>query len=202
MINTNNSIIPLISRFVIEISLAISNIQLKDALQLQTFKDPLTSLSNRRYLEETLVKDISVAKRMHSPLSLLMIDIDHFKRFNDEFGHEVGDIVLKEVAKLFQKNIRNSDNVYRLGGEEFLIVLPDATQEEAFEKAENIRVQISEQVITYQDITIPPVTISIGISTYPIHADTQEALLATADKALLMAKAQGRNQSLIFNRKK
>jgi diguanylate cyclase (GGDEF)-like protein/PAS domain S-box-containing protein len=165
------------------------NIRLRD----QSVRDPLTGLFNRRYLEESLGRELIRAERQNTMVSLIMGDIDHFKNVNDTYGHPAGDKVLKVCGELIRKNCRGSDIYCRYGGEEFLMVCLDMTSEKAYERAEQLRMAISDMQIIFEGAVIK-VTASFGIASYPQHGDTDNALISAADNALYGAKNAGRNQ--------
>ena len=180
--------------FAEQVALAVTNLELRETLRNQSIRDPLTGLFNRRYTEETLRREIARATREEAPLSLIMIDIDHFKRVNDTFGHEVGDEVLKQVATVLQQQTRSGDVASRLGGEELLVALPKATLEASVNKAEQLRAAVESLPLRAQGNRVGPVTISLGVATYPAHGTTAEELLRAADVALYRAKHEGRNR--------
>jgi len=155
--------------------------------------DPLTGQKNRRAIMDELKLELERTKRYNSIFSIIMYDIDHFKQINDTFGHDVGDEVLIELSKLFRRKVRPMDKISRLGGEEFLILVPETSAANAFEMAEHLRIIISE----YQLFKIPQMTISAGIAQYQV-GDTINDLLKRADIALYEAKQNGRNQ-VAFN---
>lgn len=159
--------------------------------------DPLTRLWNRNGMQALIDKEWAVAQRLDRPITLIMGDIDHFKKVNDTFGHLGGDIVLKQVAKRLLNALRGEDAVGRMGGEEFLMVLTDSKPEEIFETAERIRKTVCDEVIHIEGAT-HPVTISLGVATcYPAKADDQLAIIKRADDALYQAKNSGRNKSVV-----
>jgi len=162
-------------------------------LQEQAVRDPLTGLYNRRYLDETLEREVSRAKREGYPISLAMIDLDHFKRVNDTYGHKAGDEVLKILGTILQSHAREGDIPCRYGGEEFLLVLPRMAPEVAQARAEHWREAFAARRIRHGEFEIH-VTMSIGLATYPNHALTADALILSADHALYQAKAAGRNR--------
>lgn len=176
---------------------ALANLKLRDTLRTLSIRDPLTGLFNRRYLEESLVRELHRAARSDKPLSVIMIDVDHFKRFNDQFGHEAGDLVLRTFAEIIQQHIRKSDMACRLGGEELVVVLPDAGIEVASARAEALRQAIHDLALRYQNKPLGSVTASFGVAVYPDHATTSEALLQAGDTALYRAKHEGRNRVCI-----
>ncbi len=181
------------------IGISIANIQLRVKLRQQSIRDPLTGLFNRRYLEETLSREVSRARREGSELAVLMIDVDHFKQFNDTYGHEVGDNVLRCIGRTLSRQCRESDLACRYGGEEFALVLPLTTQAQAVAKAEQIRAEIRDIEQTQTSVIPKPVTISVGLAMCPADAVTAESLLELADQALYRAKRAGRDQVICAN---
>jgi diguanylate cyclase (GGDEF)-like protein len=177
-----------------QISLAISNLRLQETLRTQSLRDPLTGLFNRRYLEVSLARDLARAVRRSQPLAVLMLDIDHFKSFNDSHGHEAGDATLTKFGELLASLSRSEDVACRFGGEEFTLVLQEADAGLALDRAEEIRRAANDMRIEYRRQTIGPVTVSIGVASYPMHGDTPEQLIRRADRALYIAKEQGRNR--------
>lgn len=186
----------LASSFADHIALSLSNIRLRESLHKQSISDPLTNLYNRRFFDENVKMELLRAERKGSVLSLLIIDIDLFKTFNDTYGHEVGDLVLKEVSNVLKKHLRESDIACRMGGEEFAIIMPEASKEVAFDRAEEIRLAITNINIKNGGRPIEPITVSIGIATYPNHAATLKTLIESADAALYHAKHNGRNRTI------
>ncbi len=180
-----------------QIGLALANLHLRNDLRQQAIRDPLTGIYNRRYMMETLQQEFSRAKRLHSTIGLLMIDLDHFKRFNDTFGHDIGDLVLKRVARVLRKNSRAEDTVCRFGGEEFCLVCPDMSLENAQYLAEKFRKRIRNLDIRVNHKPIDAVTLSIGVALFPHHAHDAELLLKSADEALYRAKAEGRDRVVV-----
>ncbi|QWP79176.1 diguanylate cyclase [Lysobacter sp. K5869] len=177
-----------------QLSLAIVNLQLRETLRVQSLRDPLTGLFNRRYLEENLQRELLRCQRRGLPLSVLMLDVDHFKRFNDTHGHAAGDALLARVGQLLQELVRNEDIACRYGGEEFTVVLPEADGEAARQRAERIRAAIAATTIVHLRQTFGPATCSIGVATSASERDTPQQLLQTADAALYRAKAEGRDR--------
>lgn len=176
-----------------QLALALANLQLQASLRTQSIRDPLTSLFNRRYLEASLPRELMRAERRKGGLSVLMFDLDHFKRYNDTQGHDAGDALLGAFGALLAQSCRGEDMPCRFGGEEFTLVLTDADHAHALERADAIRKATSELVVHYRAGTLPPATVSIGVASYPKHGDTPEALLRMADQALYRAKQLGRN---------
>jgi diguanylate cyclase (GGDEF)-like protein len=171
-------------------SLTRLNAQLEDLATV----DPLTGLYNRRFMDESLEREVIRANRKQMPLAVIMIDIDHFKSFNDTFGHAAGDVVLRAAGGLMKRNIRASDIVCRYGGEEFLVVLPEAGVEIARERAEALRRAMQELTISHEGKALGEVTISLGIAMFPQHGSSVAELVAAADAALYDAKNDGRNR--------
>jgi diguanylate cyclase (GGDEF)-like protein len=181
-----------------QVALALRNLQLRQQLREMSIRDTLTGLLNRRYLEESLLKELSRAHRKDLPLSVVMIDIDHFKTFNDTFGHQAGDTVLKELGQLFQKHVREGDFACRLGGEEFTLILPELTKEAAFRRADKIRLEIKKLQLVSGAQSLGIITISAGVAAFPADGETSELLMAAADSALYSAKKMGRNRVEIY----
>tara|TARA_R110002033_G_scaffold82668_3_gene133566 strand:+ start:15514 stop:17319 length:1806 start_codon:yes stop_codon:yes gene_type:complete len=175
------------------IGLAVSNMRLRDALHEMAMADSLTGLANRRKMEADLVLQIAEAERQKLPISCLMIDVDHFKHFNDRFGHDAGDAVLRELGRTLSNSARQQDMAFRYGGEEFLLLIPGIGADRALLRAEEIRERIADLDIRYGGETLGPVTVSIGVASLPVHCDGDH-LVKTADDALLRAKSRGRNR--------
>lgn len=171
--------------------------RLQVALQELAVRDSLTGLYNRRYLDETLEREVSRARREGNPLSLVMLDIDHFKRVNDSYGHQVGDEVLRKLATTLLADIRAEDVACRYGGEEFLILLPNMPLETAMMRAEAWRSAVEGLSIALGNFQIT-FTISLGVAAYPEHGKTPDDLTRWADQALYRAKNDGRNQVSVF----
>jgi len=167
--------------------------QLQVRLRDQAVRDPLTGLFNRRYLEETLPREIARSLRNNFPLTITMLDIDYFKELNDSYGHSAGDLFLQEAGNLFDSLIRQEDFVCRYGGEEFLIVFPGLSFESAIYRVDGLRKVFEEWVIEYDDMLLQR-TISAGIAVCPRHGKTTEALIRAADFALYEVKESGRNR--------
>ena len=167
--------------------------RLGEEFRLQSISDPLTGLFNRRYMESILYKEVRRAGRKESPLSVAMLDIDHFKRVNDTFGHETGDFVLLELGKHLSASIRPEDIACRYGGEEFCIIMPDCPLENARHRFDKIIGVFKLHPLEYGDMFIGPVTISVGIAVHPRHGTSPQELLKAADCALYQAKSGGRD---------
>jgi diguanylate cyclase (GGDEF)-like protein len=177
-----------------ELGLALANLRVRDTLHEQSIRDPLTGLYNRRFLEEFLLRELARADRKKHPLSIITMDIDHFKRINDTLGHGAGDIVLRRVGLLLQGFVRQSDIACRVGGEEFSVLLPEASMQIATQRAENIRRAVQELKLKYEEHTLAAITISLGVAAFPDHGTTPAALLHAADQALYDAKYRGRDR--------
>jgi len=183
--------------FASQVGLSVANIRLREALRTQSIKDPLTGLYNRRYLQELLDREIRRATRSSQPLGVLMLDLDHFKNFNDTYGHEAGDAVLRETASLLVRSIRAEDFVCRFGGEEFVVILPTADLRATTSRAERIRSKLRSLMVSYAGQSLGPVTVSIGVAGLPIHGTADKILLQAADAALYRAKREGRDRVII-----
>jgi diguanylate cyclase (GGDEF)-like protein/PAS domain S-box-containing protein len=173
---------------------ALANLKLRDALREMALRDGLTGLYNRRYLEDALNRELHRAERSGKPVSVVMIDIDHFKRFNDKFGHDAGDFVLSAVARAITKSIRPSDIACRYGGEELAVVLAEADLECARARAEQMRLAIRETNLVHLGQTLPTPTASFGVAVYPANGTKPADLLKAADQALYSAKGGGRDR--------
>ncbi|PVV12527.1 MAG: diguanylate cyclase [gamma proteobacterium symbiont of Ctena orbiculata] len=172
----------------------------REHILISGFTDPLTELHNRRYLDRRINEEIARAARYRQPLSCLFIDADHFKRINDSYGHQAGDTVLRELANRIRSQLRASDIATRFGGEEFALLLPQTTLNEALMLAERIRMEVNTQPVPLDDGSSLQLSVSIGVSeTLPLSNKTQqmadgEQLLVNADQALYTAKKNGRNR--------
>jgi diguanylate cyclase (GGDEF)-like protein/PAS domain S-box-containing protein len=173
---------------------ALANLKLRDALRELALRDGLTGLYNRRYMEDALSREIHRAERSGKPLSVVMIDIDHFKGFNDKYGHDAGDFVLSALARGITKKIRPSDMACRYGGEELVVVLPEASLECARERAEEMRLTIRDTNLTHLGQILPAPTASFGVAVYPANGTKPTDLLKAADDALYRAKHGGRDR--------
>ncbi len=176
-----------------QIALALANFRLRETLRVQSIRDPLTGLFNRRYMEESLERELRRAGREHERLAIIMIDLDHLKRYNDDFGHEAGDMVLRAIGKLLQTNVRAEDVACRYGGEEFIVILPGTLVDDARRRAERIRQSAHQLSAIDHGLPPRPITLSAGVAAYPEHGNTVEQLLRAADAALYRAKSQGRD---------
>src|SRR5687767_14474682 len=173
--------------------------QLVQDLQEQAVTDPLTGLLNRRLLQEFLPREVMKANRHGTSLAVIMVDLDFFKRINDAFGHEAGDLVLRKVAGTIKNTFRGSDVACRYGGEEFVLILPGATLDGARQKAEAIRVSIAGLELIQRERALGRVTASLGVAIYPDHGADADELVRAADAALYAAKEGGRNRVVVAN---
>jgi diguanylate cyclase (GGDEF)-like protein len=174
--------------------------ELKQAMQdlrEQSITDPLTGLYNRRYLLELLPRELVRAGRNGTHIAVIMVDVDHFKRINDSFGHDAGDLALRAIGPLLKQSIRRSDIACRFGGEEFLLILPEATSEGAARRAEAIRAAIKLLNLIHLGRALGAITASLGVALYPDHASDADALLRSADESLYKAKDGGRDRVVI-----
>ena len=177
-----------------QLSLALGNLRLQETLRSRSERDPLTDLYNRRHLELSAERELARAGRHSHPLTLIMLDVDHFKQFNDTHGHDAGDAVLREVALVLKRHTRTEDIACRFGGEEFLMLLPGCPMDDAYQKAEAIREAIAQLRVSVSGAALSRITASLGIACYPQHGERLEELIRAADAALYKAKAAGRNQ--------
>jgi diguanylate cyclase (GGDEF)-like protein/PAS domain S-box-containing protein len=163
-------------------------------LQEQAIRDPLTGLHNRRYLDETLPRELQRAERAGQPVGIIMLDIDHFKWFNDTYGHDAGDTVLRAVGAFLQQHTRGADIACRYGGEEFTLVLPGASLADTQQRAEELRAGILSLVVKHNGQALAQVTISLGVAVFPEHSALADDIIRLADQALYQAKRNGRNR--------
>ncbi|HZP85392.1 MAG TPA: diguanylate cyclase, partial [Burkholderiales bacterium] len=181
------------------LALALANLTLRQTLEAQVRHDPLTDLYNRRYMQEALERELHRAERSQRPMGLIMMDLDHFKQYNDTFGHHAGDLLLVALAGCLRTQVRAADIVCRYGGEEFLVILPEASLELVLQRAEQLRTVVAEQMAELHGkerdgVAVPPVTMSLGVAVYPTHGGTVSELIRAADAALYRAKSAGRNR--------
>ncbi len=177
-----------------DLCFALANMRLRESLREQSIRDPLTGLFNRRFVDEYLHQELARAQRMKRQISMVALDIDHFKRINDTFGHGAGDVVLKKISAILRAHVRGSDIASRIGGEEFLLLLAESPLRFAAQRAEDIRGAIYEMPLWYEEKNLGPITASFGAAAYPDHGSTADALFRAADGALYSAKHAGRNQ--------
>lgn len=174
------------------------NERLRLQLQEQAIRDPLTSVFNRRFFSEALDKETAQAERENAAYSILILDVGHFKKFNDAYGHKCGDLVLQSLASLLVENTRRGDIVCRYGGEEFVILMTDLSSDLAYARAEALRKEFEEMNIEF-DGKLLTCTFSAGIASYPKHSIHSEQLLVLADNAMYQSKARGRNCTSIYS---
>ena len=181
------------------LGLALANLNLQEKLREQAISDPLTGLYNRRYYEETINQELMRSNRHKQEMSLLMLDLDHFKRFNDNYGHDAGDYVLKTIGSLLLSTMRGEDTICRLGGEELAIILPNTSAEAATKVANSLCQSVSDLHLAIKDLSLGKLSVSIGISTYPANGLQADDLTKLADIALYEAKGRGRDQSCHYD---
>jgi diguanylate cyclase (GGDEF)-like protein len=180
-----------------QLALALANLKLRQNLRDLSVRDPLTGLFNRRYLSESLGREMARSKRRDLPLAVLAFDLDHFKNFNDTYGHPAGDAVLVAFARILQANSRSEDIACRQGGEEFVLIMPEMDAAVAMRRAVNLMSVMSTMDVMHEGQLLPKLTTSIGLAVFPENGPDPKALLAQADQALYEAKAQGRNRVVI-----
>lgn len=186
-----------LSTFTSNLGLALANYRLREALRVMSLRDSLTGLFNRRYLEEALVLEFGRAARSHDGIGIIVGDLDHFKRLNDTFGHDGGDMALRAVAQVLIANVRKGDIACRHGGEEFVLVLPGATLQQTQDRAEELREALAALEVNFHGKTISPITMSIGVAVFPEHGTSPEAVIRQADKAMYRAKQTGRDRIVV-----
>lgn len=176
-----------------QISLAIANVQMRDQLQERSVRDPLTGLFNRRHMTDYLRGMIQSAQRTETGFSMLYLDVDHFKKFNDNHGHDAGDMVLRTVGEALERACDGDEIACRMGGEEFMLLLPGTGRDGAEGRAEKLRRAIEAITLRYGEKNLPRITVSVGVALFPDHGQMPQDLLRTADDAMYEAKARGRN---------
>lgn len=177
-----------------KLGLELVNLQMQERLHNQAIRDPLTGLFNRRYLDETLQRELQRASRANYAVGVIMIDIDHFKDFNDTYGHDGGDTLLRAVGNFLQSHSRGDDIACRYGGEEFTLIFPGASLEETHTRAEQFRLRLKQLNVQHNGTPLRTVTASMGIACYPLHGSTDEVVMKAADSALYRAKQEGRDR--------
>lgn len=180
-----------------QMALALANLRLRETLRQQSIRDALTGLYNRRFLEESLDRELARLERKRQPLTVIMIDVDHFKNFNDTYGHEAGDVVLRDLSRVLRRQSRQSDIACRYGGEEFTLLLPETSLDIGRQRAESLREAVQELKLTHNGQPLGEVTLSLGVATFPDHGADRENLLYAADMALYEAKRSGRNRVVL-----
>jgi len=181
------------------VKLSLSNLKLREILSEQAVRDPLTTLFNRHYLNETLPREMRRAEREKAPLCVAMMDVDHFKALNDTFGHGAGDTVLKDIGTFLRSHLRAGDIACRYGGEEFLLVLPECSIDDAVDRLREASSEIAGRAFVHQREPLPRVTLSVGIAEMSPALSSSEALIAAADQALYEAKHKGRSRIEVFD---
>ncbi|MEJ2671150.1 MAG: PAS domain S-box protein [Deltaproteobacteria bacterium] len=176
------------------VALALANLKLRETLRSQAIRDDLTGLFNRRYMEETLERELHRVTRMNLPLGLAMMDLDHFKRYNDTFGHHAGDELLRALGGLISSQIREDDIACRYGGEEFIIIMPGASLEVTLERTERMRQCVKQLHELRPNQFLHPITISMGLAVFPDNGSSSSVLIQAADAALYRAKKEGRDR--------
>jgi diguanylate cyclase (GGDEF)-like protein len=177
-----------------QLSLILANLRLRETLKNQSIRDPQTGLFNRRYMEDSLVRELNRAERLGKTLVVAMVDIDQFKRLNDTYGHTAADAVLREWSELLKAKFRGSDIVCRYGGEEFVVILPDISVDDARQRLEQLRRDLARMVVREDGQLIQAITVSMGLAYYPVHGQNSQSLLQAADRALYRAKDMGRDR--------
>jgi diguanylate cyclase (GGDEF)-like protein len=183
--------------FAEHIGLSIANIRLREALRNQSIRDSVTGLFNRRHLEETLEREVHRSVRNGQSLGVIMFDLDHFKTFNDTFGHDAGDAVLEAIGLFLSKNTRADDIACRYGGEEFVLILPNAPLKDIEWRADQLGASVKEFNIMHLGKPLGAVTISVGLAAFPQHGSSPAQLMARADGALYQAKKSGRDRVIV-----
>lgn len=187
----------IIHRMTEHYALSLLNLRLRETLRLEAIHDPLTGLYNRRYMEQSLERELARADRHHTELGIIMLDIDYFKRFNDTYGHETGDHVLQKLATYLVNNVRDEDIVCRYGGEEFMLILPEISLEHLSTRAEKLRMGVKQELnIMHQNVLLT-ITISSGVACFPTHGSTAQEVQKAADQALYQAKTEGRDRTIV-----
>jgi diguanylate cyclase (GGDEF)-like protein len=177
---------------------SISNLRALEAMKQLAIVDTLTGLHNRRFLKDYALKQIAMARRRERRLGFITMDIDHFKSFNDKYGHEAGDRILRQFAQTVTRVVRDANLATRLGGEEFLVLLPETDANGCMAAAERIRRAVTRMTVSAGDKTISQITVSLGIAVFPDHGSSVEEVLQASDKALYESKRNGRNRATLF----
>ncbi len=183
-----------INTIVDSLSLALANLRLRETLRQQSFRDPLTGLFNRRYMEETLEREILRASRAGEHVGVMMMDIDHFKQFNDTFGHQAGDAFLTALGHFFLTHVRGEDVACRYGGEEFILLLPGADMQTTCLRAEELREKVHYLNVEHVGQSLGTISLSFGVACFPEHGLVPDILVHAADQALYHAKQEGRDR--------
>jgi len=174
---------------------ALSNLRLLDRMKQQANIDMLTGLYNRRFLEDYARKLFAIAKRREQPVGMIMLDLDRFKGFNDAYGHEIGDRILRHFAKTLTASMRETNLASRYGGEEFIVILPDTSAQASMLVAERLRKAVMAMVVpSNSEKPLPHLTVSVGVAAFPEHGRSLEEMIQASDKALYESKRNGRNR--------
>jgi diguanylate cyclase (GGDEF)-like protein/PAS domain S-box-containing protein len=176
------------------LALALANLRLRESLRTQSIRDPLTGLFNRRYMEESLEREFRRAERRGVPVGVIMLDLDRFTHFNNTFGHQAGDTLLQALGELLRTRVRAEDIACRYGGEEFVLIMPEASLDITAERAEKLRQEARELRVQQHGQSLGAVTVSLGVAAFPQHGPTAEAVIRAADLALYQAKNDGRDR--------
>jgi diguanylate cyclase (GGDEF)-like protein len=179
------------------IKLSLSNLRLREKLRDQATRDPLTGLFNRRYLEESLQRELHRARRANASVCVAMLDLDHFKQINDTLGHDAGDFLLRAMGQLLRERLRKSDIACRYGGEEFVVVLSDCSMADAVQKVEQIGMLVKQLEVRQGDQSVGRMALSAGVASLPEHGSTGPELLRAADEAMYAAKQAGRDRVMV-----
>jgi len=185
-----------------QVALSLASLRLRETLRDQSIRDPLTGLFNRRFMQESLDRELQRAKRKKRPLAVVFIDLDHFKRFNDTFGHAAGDLILRTMGELFLRHFRGDDVICRYGGEEFAIILPESSAKDAAKRANLLRIEASKISMRHLGQILDTVTLSIGVAAFPEHGPTTEQILRMADQCLYQSKTEGRDRVTVALRQR
>jgi diguanylate cyclase (GGDEF)-like protein len=186
----------ILSRVAEHYALSLINLRLRETLRMESIRDPLTGLFNRRYMEESLEREARRAKRHDTSIGIIMLDIDHFKSFNDVYGHDAGDMVLQELGLFLQRNTRGEDIACRYGGEEFLLIMPEAPLDNVIQRAKDLHAGIRNLKIIYHGQPLR-ITVSIGVAVLPHHSSNVRELVKVADLAMYQAKRSGRDHVMV-----
>jgi diguanylate cyclase (GGDEF)-like protein len=176
------------------LSLSLANVKLSENLSMQSIQDPQSGLYNRRFMEESLQREILRAARKQAQIGIIMADLDHFKKFNDVYGHAAGDKIISQMGKLLKDKFRGSDIACRYGGEEFLVILPESSLEDTVKRADILREEVKKMELVFQGQILSAITVSMGVAAYPVNGARIEELLRVADTALYKAKQEGRDR--------
>jgi diguanylate cyclase (GGDEF)-like protein len=179
-------------------ALTIANLKLRSRLEEENIRDPLTGLFNRRYMEESLQREIYKCDRKQEILAIIMLDVDYFKQFNDSYGHLTGDALLRELGSFLQTNIRASDIACRYGGEELIVIMPETPLEFAQQRGEQIRQKVKNIQLKCEPQIDLTLSLSLGVACFPLHGLTAQAVIKAADTALYRAKREGRDRVMVF----